>query len=109
MSVPGRDGGQSSLVSLCGQDDVKLRNPCFWFPQFKGYFKTTAPQDTDYVGLLDDDLLDQAPSEPIEISLPKSHDGKLWPKIGHPLLLWTCVCNAGIFGLFPLLFFTFVL
>ena len=67
-------------------------NPCFWFPQFKGYFKTTAPQDTDYVGLLDDDLLDQAPSEPVEISLPKSQDGELWPKIGHAHIFIVDVC-----------------
>ena len=61
------------------------------------------------MGLLDDDLLDQAPSEPVEISLPKSQDGELWPKIGHAHIFYcgyVCVMLA-FFVCFLFSFFSF--
>lgn len=50
----------------------------FTFPlQFKGYFKTAAPQSADYASLLEDNLLDQALSEPVDVALPKPQEGEL--------------------------------
>ncbi|XP_076447663.1 uncharacterized protein LOC143284653 isoform X3 [Babylonia areolata] len=67
---PGKTYSVVLVAMTCTEDRRRERKE-----KFKGYFKTTAPQDTDYVGLLDDELLDEAPSEPVEISLPKSQDG----------------------------------
>ncbi|KAK7102883.1 hypothetical protein V1264_021041 [Littorina saxatilis] len=69
---PGKVYSVVLVAMTCTEDRRRERKE-----KFKGYFKTTAPQDTDYVGLLDDDLLDQAPSDAMDITLPKSQDGFL--------------------------------
>ncbi|XP_025107507.1 uncharacterized protein LOC112572161 isoform X5 [Pomacea canaliculata] len=61
------------LVAMtCTEDRHRERRE-----KFKGYFKTAAPQSADYASLLEDNLLDQAPSEPVDVALPKPQEGFL--------------------------------
>ena len=57
---------------------VIISNNSTFFPfQFKNYYKSVESKEIDYTALLqDDDNLDESPSDPVEVSLPKDQDGK---------------------------------
>ncbi|XP_041347758.1 uncharacterized protein LOC121367568 [Gigantopelta aegis] len=63
-----------ALVAMTCTEEVKKQRKM----RYRGFFKNTDPQDLDYTAILqDEDDLDESPSDPVEVILPRHQDGFL--------------------------------
>ncbi|XP_046358181.2 uncharacterized protein LOC124136325 [Haliotis rufescens] len=68
---PGKKYDVTLVALTCTEDAKKERKQ-----KYKGFFKNTNPQDLDYATILDDpESLDEAPSDSVEVTLPKNQEG----------------------------------
>ncbi|GFR62047.1 fibronectin, partial [Elysia marginata] len=70
---PGRSYSVVLVAMTCTEEGRKARKH-----KFKNYYKSVESKEIDYTALLqDDDNLDESPSDPLEVALPKDQDGFL--------------------------------
>ncbi|ESO91438.1 hypothetical protein LOTGIDRAFT_153880 [Lottia gigantea] len=70
---PGKAYSVVLVAVTCTEESKKTRKQ-----KLKGFFKNVDPQDIDYAAILnDDENLDESPSEPLEICLPRDQEGFL--------------------------------
>ncbi|XP_012935394.1 uncharacterized protein LOC101845075 isoform X2 [Aplysia californica] len=70
---PGRTYNVVLVAMTCTDEGKKARKQ-----KYKSYFKSMETKEVDYMALLqDDDNLDESPSEPLEVILPKDQEGFL--------------------------------